>query len=53
MSSGVIVGYDGSEHAKEALRTALEVGKAYGERRLRSATNSRRSGANYTTTTRL
>jgi nucleotide-binding universal stress UspA family protein len=32
MSSGVIVGYDGSEHAKAALRTALEVGRAYGEK---------------------
>ncbi len=32
MSSGVIVGYDGSECAKAALRTALEVGKAYGEK---------------------
>ena len=32
MSSGIIVGYDGSECAKAALRTALEVGKAYGEK---------------------
>jgi nucleotide-binding universal stress UspA family protein len=32
MSSGVLVGYDGSECAKAALRTALEVGKAYGEK---------------------
>lgn len=32
MSSGVIVGYDGSECAKAALRTALEVGRAYGEK---------------------
>jgi nucleotide-binding universal stress UspA family protein len=32
MSSGVIVGYDGSDCAKAALRTALEVGRAYGER---------------------
>ena len=32
MSSGIIVGYDGSEGAKEALRTALDVAKAYGEK---------------------
>jgi nucleotide-binding universal stress UspA family protein len=32
MSSGVIVGYDGSECAKEAVRVAIEVGKAYGEK---------------------
>ena len=32
MSSGIIVGYDGSDCAKAALRTALEVGRAYGER---------------------
>ena len=32
MSSGVIVGYDGSDCAKAALRTGLEVGKAYGEK---------------------
>ena len=31
MRSGVIVGYDGSECAKAAVRTALEVGRAYGE----------------------
>lgn len=31
MSSGVVVGYDGSECAKAALRTALEVGRAYGD----------------------
>jgi nucleotide-binding universal stress UspA family protein len=31
MSSGVIVGYDGSDCAKAALRTGLEVGRAYGE----------------------
>jgi nucleotide-binding universal stress UspA family protein len=31
MSSGVIVGYDGSDCAKAALRTALEVGRAYSE----------------------
>jgi nucleotide-binding universal stress UspA family protein len=32
MSSGIVVGYDGSECAKAALRVALEVGKAYGEK---------------------
>jgi nucleotide-binding universal stress UspA family protein len=32
MSSGVIVGYDGSDCAKEALRVASEVGKAYNEK---------------------
>jgi nucleotide-binding universal stress UspA family protein len=32
MSSGIVVGYDGSQCAKAALRTALEVGKAYGEK---------------------
>jgi nucleotide-binding universal stress UspA family protein len=32
MSSGIVIGYDGSECAKEALRVALEVGKAYGDR---------------------
>jgi nucleotide-binding universal stress UspA family protein len=32
MSSGVIVGYDGSQHAKEAMRVAIEVGRAYGEK---------------------
>ncbi len=32
MSSGVIVGYDGSDCAKAAVRTAVEVGKAYGEK---------------------
>ncbi len=31
MSAGVIVGYDGSECAKAAVRTAIEVGRAYGE----------------------
>jgi nucleotide-binding universal stress UspA family protein len=31
MSSGIVVGYDGSDCAKDALRTALEVGKAYGD----------------------
>ena len=32
MSSGVIVGYDGSDWAKAALRVGLEVGRAYGEK---------------------
>jgi nucleotide-binding universal stress UspA family protein len=32
MSSGIIVGYDGSPCAKAALRTAIEVGKAYGDK---------------------
>jgi len=32
MSGGIIVGYDGSDCAKAALRTALEVGKAYNEK---------------------
>jgi nucleotide-binding universal stress UspA family protein len=32
MSSGIVVGYDGSDCAKAALRAALEVGKAYGEK---------------------
>ena len=32
MSAGIIVGYDGSECAKEALRVALDVGRAYGEK---------------------
>jgi nucleotide-binding universal stress UspA family protein len=32
MSSGVVVGYDGSECSKAALRTAIEVGRAYGEK---------------------
>ncbi len=32
MSSGVIVGYDGSEWAKEAVRVGVEVGKAYGDK---------------------
>jgi nucleotide-binding universal stress UspA family protein len=31
MSSGVIVGYDGSDCAKEAVRVAVELGKAFGE----------------------
>jgi len=32
MSSGIVVGYDGSDCAKAALSAALEVGKAYGEK---------------------
>ncbi len=32
MSSGVIVGYDGSDCAQAALRVGLEVGRAYGEK---------------------
>jgi nucleotide-binding universal stress UspA family protein len=32
MSAGIIVGYDGSDCAKAALRVAMEVGRAYGER---------------------
>lgn len=32
MSSGVIVGYDGSDCAKVALRAGLEVAKAYGDK---------------------
>jgi len=32
MSAGVVVGYDGSDCAKAALRVAVEVGRAYGER---------------------
>jgi nucleotide-binding universal stress UspA family protein len=31
MSRGVIVGYDGSECARAALRAGIEVGRAYGE----------------------
>jgi nucleotide-binding universal stress UspA family protein len=31
MSSGIVVGYDGSDCAKEAVRVAIEVGKAYAE----------------------
>jgi nucleotide-binding universal stress UspA family protein len=31
MSAGIVVGYDGSDCAKEAVRVAIEVGKAYGE----------------------
>jgi nucleotide-binding universal stress UspA family protein len=32
MSSGIIVGYDGSDCAKEAVRVGIEIGKAYGEK---------------------
>jgi len=32
MSAGVVVGYDGSDGAKAALRAALELGRAYGEK---------------------
>ena len=32
MSAGVIVGYDGSPCAKEAVRVAVEVAKAYGDK---------------------
>jgi nucleotide-binding universal stress UspA family protein len=32
MSSGIVVGYDGSDCAKEALRVGVEVGKAYGDK---------------------
>jgi nucleotide-binding universal stress UspA family protein len=32
MSSGIVVGYDGSECAKAAVRTALQVGRVYGEK---------------------
>ena len=32
MSSGVIVGYDGSACAKAALRAGIETGRAYGEK---------------------
>jgi nucleotide-binding universal stress UspA family protein len=32
MSAGVIVGYDGSECAKAALRAGAEVAKAYGDK---------------------
>jgi nucleotide-binding universal stress UspA family protein len=31
MSAGIVVGYDGSDCAKAALRVAVDVGKAYGE----------------------
>jgi nucleotide-binding universal stress UspA family protein len=32
MSAGIVVGYDGSDYAKEAVRVAIEVGKAYGDK---------------------
>lgn len=32
MSAGIVVGYDGSDCAKEAVRVAIEVGKAYGDK---------------------
>jgi nucleotide-binding universal stress UspA family protein len=32
MSAGVIVGYDGSDSAKEAVRVAVEVSKAFGDK---------------------
>ena len=32
MSSGIIVGYDGSDGGKAALRAAIELGRAYGEK---------------------
>jgi nucleotide-binding universal stress UspA family protein len=32
MSAGVIVGYDGSECAKAALRVGMELARAYGEK---------------------
>jgi len=32
MSEGIVVGYDGSACSKEAVRVAIEVGKAYGEK---------------------
>ena len=32
MSSGIVVGYDGSDCSKQAIRVAIEVGKAYGEK---------------------
>jgi nucleotide-binding universal stress UspA family protein len=32
MSAGIVVGYDGSDTAKAALRVAIEVGRAYGEK---------------------
>ncbi len=32
MSSGIIVGYDGSDGSKAALRAALDVAKAYGDK---------------------
>jgi nucleotide-binding universal stress UspA family protein len=32
VSAGVVVGYDGSDCAKSALRAALDLGRAYGEK---------------------
>jgi len=32
MSGGIVVGYDGSACAREAMRVAIEIGKAYGEK---------------------
>jgi nucleotide-binding universal stress UspA family protein len=32
MSSGIVVGYDGSDCAKEAVHTALDLARAYGEK---------------------
>jgi nucleotide-binding universal stress UspA family protein len=32
MSSGIVVGYDGSDCAKEAVRVAIEIGKTFGEK---------------------
>jgi len=32
VSAGVVVGYDGSNSAKEALRVAQDLGRAYGEK---------------------
>jgi nucleotide-binding universal stress UspA family protein len=32
MSSGIVVGYDGSDCAKEAVRVGIEIGKVYGEK---------------------
>jgi nucleotide-binding universal stress UspA family protein len=32
MSAGIVVGYDGSDCAKEAVRVAVEIGKRYGEK---------------------
>lgn len=32
MSTGIVVGYDGSDCAREALRVGMELGKTYGEK---------------------
>ncbi len=32
MSAGIVVGYDGSPCSREAIRVALEIGKAYSEK---------------------